>query len=129
MKKVILCSVFVFFGLILLTGCGKSNLKEYAGIYKLEYSKYVGDPDTAKNTTETAEMVLNEDGTLPEHTYDFILYKYEEDDVFYGDVYTGYVEPFLFSSKSAIDEEPVFNIEVWDSAGNFINNCNIFCND
>ena len=63
MKKVILCSVFVFFGLILLTGCGKSNLKEYAGIYKLEYSKYVGDPDTAKNTTETAELVLNEDGT------------------------------------------------------------------
>ena len=63
MKKIILCSVFVFLGLILLTGCGKGDLKEYAGIYKLEYSKYVGDPDTAKDTSEIAEMVLNEDGT------------------------------------------------------------------
>ena len=53
--------VFVVFGLLIVTGCGK-NLKEYAGTYKLEYSKYVGDPDTAKSTEEWT-IVLNEDGT------------------------------------------------------------------
>lgn len=62
MKKVLLCSLFTILSLIMLTGCGNS-LKEYAGTYKLEYSKYVGDPDTAKNTSEVAEMILNEDGT------------------------------------------------------------------
>ena len=62
MKKAVFCSLFILLGLVMLTGCGKS-LKEYAGVYKLEYSKYVGDPETSKNTEEVAEMILNEDGT------------------------------------------------------------------
>ena len=61
MKKIVLflllISIFIF------VGCGKNDLEEYAGIYKLEYSKYVGDPDTAKDTTRVAEIILNDDGT------------------------------------------------------------------
>ena len=62
MKKILLCALLVF-SFIIITGCGNSKMKELAGTYKLEYSKFVGDPDTAKDTTEVAEMVLNEDGT------------------------------------------------------------------
>ena len=61
MKKIALCLSIIMFSVLLLTGCGKS-LKEYAGTYKKEYSKFVGDPDTAKDT-EVGEMLLNEDGT------------------------------------------------------------------
>ncbi len=62
MRKIVLCSLFTILSLVLLTGCG-NDLKKYAGTYKLEYSKFVGDPDTAKNTTDFAEMILNSDGT------------------------------------------------------------------
>ena len=62
MKKTLLSIVFIMVGLLIVTGCGKGNLANYAGIYKLEYSKYVGDPDTAKSTEEWT-ITLNEDGT------------------------------------------------------------------
>ena len=39
-----------------------NNLSKYEGIYKLEYSKYVGDPDTAKETDEVGEITLSSDG-------------------------------------------------------------------
>jgi hypothetical protein len=61
MKKVFLFCLIVI-GLFIITGCG-NKLSEYAGIYKLEYSKFVGDPDTAKDTSEVAEITLNADGT------------------------------------------------------------------
>ena len=61
MKKTLLCVLLVMV-CFLLVGCGK-NLSTYAGTYKLEYSKYVGDPDTSKDTTEVASIVLNADGT------------------------------------------------------------------
>ena len=61
MKKIVLFVMVLFLGLI-ITGCGNS-LKEYAGTYNLEYSKYVKDPDTAKNTSSYAAIILNSDGT------------------------------------------------------------------
>ena len=58
MKKTIVSCLITIFGFLLLTGCGKS----YAGTYQLEYSKFVGDPDTAKNTSEVAYITLNDGG-------------------------------------------------------------------
>lgn len=62
MKKILLCLILVFC-FVIITACGNSNMKALAGTYKQEYSKYVGDPDTAKDTTEVASIELNEDGT------------------------------------------------------------------
>ena len=61
MKKTLLCTLLVMVGLIILTGCGK-DLSAYAGTYKLEYSKYVADPDTEKQTEEWT-IELKADGT------------------------------------------------------------------
>lgn len=61
MKKSLLLIALVFVSVLIVTGCGK-DLSKYAGTYKLEYSKYVGDPDTAKNTEEWT-IVLEKDGT------------------------------------------------------------------
>ena len=61
MKKLILCSILVLFCLF-VTGCG-NELDKYSGTYKLEYSKFVGDPDTEKDTTDIQEIILNSDGT------------------------------------------------------------------
>ena len=60
MKKII-CLVLVCF--MLLIGCGKNELLEFEGVYKLEYTKYVGDADTEKNTNLVATITLNSDGT------------------------------------------------------------------
>lgn len=62
MKKSILIAVFVMVGVLFLTGCGKDDLSKYAGTYKLDYSKYVGDPETEKNQEEWT-IELNKDGT------------------------------------------------------------------
>ena len=62
MKKSLLCALVIMVGITILTGCGKKDLSSYAGTYTLEYEKYVGDPDTAKDT-EAWTIVLNEDGT------------------------------------------------------------------
>ncbi len=61
MKRIIVCLSFIILSVFLLTGCGNS-FKEYAGTYKLEYSKYVGDPETAKSMEEWT-LILEEDGT------------------------------------------------------------------
>lgn len=63
MKKIIIFISLIVLSLTLFTGCSKSKLSEYAGTYKLEYSKYVGDSDTEKDTKEVAEIILNDDGT------------------------------------------------------------------
>lgn len=57
MKKIVKFSLLII--LVLMVGCGKS----YAGTYVQEYSKYVGDPDSAKNTNEVAKIILNNGGT------------------------------------------------------------------
>ena len=54
--------VLAIVGVIFITGCGKSNLKDAAGTYEGEYTKFVGDPDTSKEESEFS-LVLNEDGT------------------------------------------------------------------
>lgn len=54
--------VLAIVGVIFITGCGKSNLKDVVGTYEGEYTKFVGDPDTAKDESEFS-LVLNEDGT------------------------------------------------------------------
>ena len=61
MKKSLLLVSLVLISVLFITGCGK-NLSKYAGTYKLEYSKYVGDPETSKNT-EDWTIVLEKDGT------------------------------------------------------------------
>lgn len=50
-------------GIFLLTGCGKDDLLTYAGTYEKEFEKYVGDPETSKNTEDEFTLVLNADGT------------------------------------------------------------------
>ena len=60
MKKIF--GFVLIVSLFFIVGCGKNN-NEYAGVYKLEYGKFVGDPITAKDTTSTGEITLNEDGT------------------------------------------------------------------
>lgn len=58
MKKIIYLILVCF---ILLVGCGKNELSNYEGVYKLEYTKYIG--DTEKNTTTQSTITLNSDGT------------------------------------------------------------------
>ena len=60
MKKCLLYVLIFMVSIFVITGC--SDLSKYAGTYKLEYSKYVGDPDTAK-TTEEWTIILEKDGT------------------------------------------------------------------
>ena len=62
MKKLLSFLLIITLSIVLVTGCGNNN-SQYAGTYQLEYSKYVGDSDNDKNTSETAEILLKEDGT------------------------------------------------------------------
>ena len=61
-KNLLLISVLVL-GVFLVTGCGKQDLSAYAGTYEKEYEKYVGDPETSKNTEDAWTVILNADGT------------------------------------------------------------------
>ena len=60
MKKVFV-GIIIAITCVLLVGCGK-DLSDYQGTYVLEFSKYVGDVDTATDNSY-AEMVLESDGT------------------------------------------------------------------
>ena len=60
MKKILLMSL-ILVSLFIITACG-NKLSEYAGTYKLDYYKYVGDSDTAKET-DISTITLNSDGT------------------------------------------------------------------
>ncbi len=62
MKKTLLCALFAIVGLVMVTGCGKKDLSAYAGTYKLEYYKYVGDSEEDKQT-EDWTIELGTDGT------------------------------------------------------------------
>ena len=61
MKKGLLLIAVIMVGVLFVTGCGK-DLSKYAGTYKLEYSKYVGDSEDDKST-EDWSIVLEKDGT------------------------------------------------------------------
>ena len=61
-RNLLLVAVAVL-GVTLITGCGKNTLKDFAGTYEKEYEKYVGDPETSKNTEDEWTIILNEDGT------------------------------------------------------------------
>ena len=71
MKKIISIALVVMLliaGLFVLTGCGKDDgnkqdLSAVAGTYKGKYTKFVGDPDTAKNDKEEFTLELKADGT------------------------------------------------------------------
>lgn len=65
MKKIqnLLLIAVLAIGVFMITGCGKKDLKAYTGTYEKEYEKYVGDPETSKNTEDAWTIVLNEDGT------------------------------------------------------------------
>ena len=78
MKKVIsvlLVLVLLVSGLFMFTGCGNDDKKDdkdskksqslsaAAGTYEGLYTKFVGDPDSAKNEDEEFTLVLKEDGT------------------------------------------------------------------
>ena len=76
MKKVlsiVLVAILLFAGLFILTGCGNDSndsgnaknesLSAYAGTYKGEYTKFVGDKDSAKNDKAVFSLELNADGT------------------------------------------------------------------
>ena len=61
MKKSCLLVMLVLTSILIITGC-QGALAKYSGTYKLEYSKYVGDPDDEKSTEEWT-ITLNSDGT------------------------------------------------------------------
>ena len=74
MKKilsVLLVIILLVAALFILTGCGEKvetkaenvDLSSVAGTYKGEYSKFVGDPETAKRTDEPFSLELKSDGT------------------------------------------------------------------
>lgn len=123
MKKSILCAFFVMMGLLVIVGCGKnSDLSKYAGTYKLEYSKYVGDPDTAKNTEEWT-IVLNNDGTgksnRDDASYDVewsidnenvkVVEKFIGTIEYNGTLKDGKLDIFNGDKTSAITLEAIFN--------------------
>ena len=60
MKKII-CLLLVCF--MLLIGCGKNEVLSHEGVYKLVYTKYVGDKDKENNIDMTNKITLNSDGT------------------------------------------------------------------
>lgn len=74
-------------GAVMITGCGKEDLSAYAGTYVKEYEKFVGDPETAKNTTDEWTIVLNADGTA----------KSNRDDESYDSKWTLDGEKFTFT--------------------------------
>ena len=64
MKKALrlLVVLVAVFSVTMLAGCGsKTDLSKYAGTYKGEYTKYVG--DTTKVTDEEFSVELKKDGT------------------------------------------------------------------
>ena len=60
MKKIIYLILVCF---ILLVGCGKNELSNYEGVYKLEYTKYIGDSMEERNINNTSQITLKSDGT------------------------------------------------------------------
>lgn len=62
LKKIALVFTITF-GIFVFTACGKKDLSTYAGTYEKEYEKYVGSPETTKNTEDDWTVVLNADGT------------------------------------------------------------------
>ena len=60
MKNSLLIISLVLISILFITGCG-SDLSKYAGTYKLEYTKYVGDPETSKNI-EDWTIILDKNG-------------------------------------------------------------------
>ena len=63
MKKNTLLLLIMLMGTLFLIGCGKNNLSIYAGTYKLDYFKYVGDPENVKDTSNDEKLILNKNGT------------------------------------------------------------------
>ncbi len=75
MKKVLsltLIMILLISGMFVFTGCGKNDNKKdekkqdlsaVAGTYTGKYTKFVGDPDTAKVEDEEFSLELNADGT------------------------------------------------------------------
>ena len=67
MKRMISISLVVILlvlGLFILTGCGNNKaLSDAAGTYTGKYTKFVGDPDTAKDESEPFTLELKADGT------------------------------------------------------------------
>ena len=63
MKKNTLLIFIMLIGTLFLMGCEKNNLSIYAGSYKLEYFKYVGDPENVKDNSIDEELILNKNGT------------------------------------------------------------------
>ena len=63
MKKNTLLLLIMLMGTLFFIGCGKNNLSIYAGTYKLDYFKYVGDPENVKDTSNDEKLILNKNGT------------------------------------------------------------------
>ena len=74
MKKILnftLIIAIVVIGLFALTGCGQNQvLSAAAGTYEGQYTKFVGDPDSAKNDTDKFTLELKADGTGVHHRDD-----------------------------------------------------------
>lgn len=66
-KKGIFFAVISVFCLFMLTACGGSKLKDYAGTYNGEYTKFVGDSMEDKDTSDDFYLELKEDGTGIHH--------------------------------------------------------------
>jgi hypothetical protein len=90
MKKSFVCLLLILC-VILLTACGNS-LKDYAGTYKLEYSKYVGDAADVKDTSSYETLILNDDGTGKSNRDGLnidVKWSMEEDNISLTETYAG----------------------------------------
>ena len=88
MKRVII-TVLLVFSCLMLVGCG-NKLSSYSGTYILEYFKYVGDPDDAKNNTNVGEIILESDGTGKSNRDGFnydIKWSLDEDNITLTEIY------------------------------------------
>ncbi|MBR1679487.1 MAG: hypothetical protein IJ704_02480 [Bacilli bacterium] len=71
---------FKFLGVLVLVGalffaagCEKKDMSRVVGTYEGQFTKFVGDPDEAKNTEDAFSIELKEDGTGIHHRDDLDL--------------------------------------------------------
>lgn len=63
--------VLIFVGALFFTaGCEKKDMSRVVGTYEGQFTKFVGDPDEAKNTEDAFSIELKEDGTGIHHRDD-----------------------------------------------------------
>ena len=105
--------------ILISTGCAKKEEKKveekvdtskYVGTYVLEYSKFVGDPETSKDTSDIYVLTLNEDGTgvQERNGYEFnVTWKVKKDEIIIEEKFAALVNEYKGTLEDGILD--VFN--------------------